>query len=53
MSDQCTCPTPFTEDSLVCRACEDAEIARLDAANMALLGNPSDQEWAEYARRQG
>ena len=37
----------------MCQSCEDEGIARQFAADMALLGNPSDEEWAEYARTQG
>lgn len=47
----CTCPTPFTEDDVMCRACEAGEIElylRLDADRI-----PQGAAWDDYARRQG
>lgn len=47
----CECPRPFTEDDLICRACERAEqelYLRLNADRL-----PTGDAWDEYARRQG
>lgn len=47
----CTCPVPFIETSLMCAACEDAEIEDRLAADADLF--PADYDHEAYARRQG
>jgi hypothetical protein len=51
MPDTCTCPSPFTEDDLICAACERGEqdlYERLEGGTV-----PTGEAWDAFARRQG
>ena len=47
----CTCPIPFTEDDLMCAACEQAWIDGLAKIEAEMV--PTGKAWDEYARQQG
>jgi hypothetical protein len=47
----CTCPTPFGEDDLICRACEDGEIELYLQLNADQL--PTGAAWDAFTRQQG
>lgn len=52
MTDQpCTCPVPFTEDDLICTACERGEQELYERLHAGRL--PTGEAWDDYVRQQG
>lgn len=47
----CTCPQPFGEDDLICRACEIGEQELYERLHADRL--PTGDAWDAYTRRQG
>jgi hypothetical protein len=47
----CTCPVPFTEDDLICAACERQDQDVYERVRAGLL--PTGEAYDEYVRQQG
>jgi hypothetical protein len=47
----CTCPSPFTEDDLICDACMRAEMELYERLHAGVL--PTGDAWDDFVRQQG